>query len=272
MALYRALESVERGRTPFFRDPFAVGFLPTGLRTVVWAARAPCLHRWISRFADRRAPGARTSAIGRTRFIDDVVRGCLAGGTKQIVLLGAGFDCRAHRMDELRTCRIFEVDRGATQDFKRSRVPSRDGSLRYVCVDFLKDDVFDRLSEAGWSKHERTLFIWEGVTNYLTEDAVATVLACIGETAPGTTVVFTYVHRGLLDRSVRFEGAEVMLNMVRALGEPWTFGLAPDEVSPFVARCGLHLSEDLGADEYRTRYLGANMRGYAFYRVAVAEV
>jgi len=59
---------------------------------------------------------------------------------------------------------------------------------------------------------------------------------------------------------------------VRALGEPWTFGLAPEAVEPFVAACGLRLVADAGADEYRARWLGASDRGYAFYRLAQAEV
>jgi methyltransferase (TIGR00027 family) len=272
MALYRALETVQRRRTPLFRDRFAVRVLPVQLRAGVWAARRPTLHRWLSRYVDRRAPGARTSAIGRTRFIDDVVRRCVDDGIEQVVMLGAGFDCRAHRMDELRSCRLFEVDRRAMQELKRSRMACDPANVRYVCIDFLKDDTFARLREAGWSERERTLFIWEGVTGYLSEKAVADVLAQVGGAAPGTTIVFTYLHRGVLDGTVGFEGADRMLRTVRALGEPWTFGLAPEEVGPFVGRFGLSLREDLGANEYRARYLHENVCGYAFHRIAVAEV
>jgi hypothetical protein len=63
-----------------------------------------------------------------------------------------------------------------------------------------------------------------------------------------------------------------MVANVRRLGEPWTFGLHPGAVGAFVARSGLRLCEDLGADDYRRRYLGAAMPGYQFYRIAVAEV
>jgi hypothetical protein len=64
-----------------------------------------------------------------------------------------------------------------------------------------------------------------------------------------------------------------MLGIVERLGEPWRFGLRPDAVAAFVARCGLTLREDLGADDYRRRYLGDGpMRGYAFYRIAIADV
>jgi O-methyltransferase involved in polyketide biosynthesis len=114
--------------------------------------------------------------------------------------------------------------------------------------------------------------LWEGVTNYLTEDAVARVLAWVGSTAAGSAIAFTYVHRGVIDGSARFDGGAQIVRSVQRLGEPWTFGLAPHEVGAFVARAGLALREDLGADDYRRRYLGGAHRGYAFYRVAVAGV
>jgi hypothetical protein len=81
------------------------------------------------------------------------------------------------------------------------------------------------------------------------------------------------VHRGVLDGSVHFDGAARILSNVRQLGEPWTFGLHPGEVAGFVARSGLALRDDLGADDYRRRYLGPGPHpGYAFYRVAIADV
>jgi hypothetical protein len=61
---------------------------------------------------------------------------------------------------------------------------------------------------------------------------------------------------------------------VRRMGEPWRFGLLPGEMPQYLSGFGLELEEDLGADAYRARYLGArsgDLRGYAFYRLAVAR-
>jgi len=272
VALYRALETVERTRPRLFDDPFAAAFLPPRLAWLVRLARIPIAHAWLSRYADRRAPGARTSAIARTRFIDDVVR---ERHTEQLVILGAGFDCRAHRLPELRNCPVFEVDRAETQAAKRAavvRVPNASTNVIYVPVDFERDSVADRLAAAGWNPTATTTFIWEGVTNYLDEPAVTGVLGWIGRAAPSSAVVFTYIHKGLLDGTAHFDGGELLMSNVRALGEPWRFGLYPDAVAPFVGRFGLQLRENLGADEYRARYLPAGQSaGYAFYRIAVAE-
>src|SRR5437016_3359527 len=118
VAFYRALETIER--RPRFRDPFAIEFLSRNLRMAVRVARHRFMRALLLRYADRRAPGARTSAIARTCFIDDFVRRATAQGVRQLVLLGAGFDCRAHRVPELRDVAVFEVDRHETQARKRA--------------------------------------------------------------------------------------------------------------------------------------------------------
>jgi O-methyltransferase involved in polyketide biosynthesis len=51
----------------------------------------------------------------RTRLLDDAVRNFIDAGGRQLVLLGAGFDCRALRMPELDCAQVFEVDHPATQ-------------------------------------------------------------------------------------------------------------------------------------------------------------
>jgi methyltransferase (TIGR00027 family) len=271
VALYRALETVERRRRPLFSDPFATRFLSPGLNRAVRAARRPTVHSLIARYADHRAPGARTSAIGRTKIIDDVVRSSVAAGVRQLVILGAGFDCRAHRLPELADIAVFEVDRADTQSEKRSRLSGLREDIHYVAVDFLRDSVAARLGEAGWQPDRPTCFLWEGVTNYLTAAAVEQMLAWIGSAAPNSTLVFTYIHGGLLDGSVSFDGGSRIIQNVQTLGEPWTFGLHPSEVGSLLARFDLTLREDLGANDYRRRTGLSDTTGYAFYRLAVAE-
>ena len=275
VALYRALEHRERVRRRLFEDPFAHRFLSRRLRLMIGPTRLRAVHARVSRYADERAPGARTSAIARTRFIDDLVRARIANGTTQLVILGAGYDTRAHRLAELSAAAVFEVDTPDTQRAKRAtmgRAVPYD-PVNYVAVDFLHDDLFAALRAAGWNEVGTTLFVWEGVTNYLTTSAVGTVLTGIGRATVGSVVVFTYVHAGLLDGTKAFEGGARILENVRKIGEPWTFGLQPREVGEFVRGCGLTLREELGADDYRARYLpdGPGNRGYAFYRLAVAE-
>jgi methyltransferase (TIGR00027 family) len=277
VALYRALETSETRREPLFRDPFARHLLSGSRANALRLATMPGMRNMLERYADWRAPGARTSAIGRTRFIDDVVRAEVSGGVRQVVILGAGYDARAHRLDELGQMRVYEVDRADTQAEKRRRIASVRGAradVNYVAVDFQRKDLAMQLADGGWRADRTSLFIWEGVTNYLDADAVAFVLDMVGLTAQGSAIVFTYIHRGVIDGSVKFDGADKLVGNVERLGEPWRFGLAPDELRGYLAGFRLKLEQDLGADEYRARYLGTTepFAGYAFYRVAVARV
>jgi methyltransferase (TIGR00027 family) len=275
VAFYRALETVERRRPPLFRDPFASLFLDSPLARTVKAARLPGLHTIVERYADHRAPGARTSAIGRTKIIDDVLREAATAGVEQFVVLGAGFDTRAHRLPELAGSAVYEVDRPETQERKRERlraVPGVRDDVHYVSVDFLRDTVPDRLAAEGWDAARPSCFVWEGVTNYLTAEAVHAMLEWIGRTAPKGILVVTYVHKGLLDGSMPFDGGERIMGNVRSLGEPWTFGLYPNEVAPLLTRFGMTLRDDVGADDYRSRTGLNGATGYAFYRLAVADI
>ena len=88
-------------------------------------------------------------------------------------------------------------------------------------------DMQGRMSAAGYDPRRRTLFIWEGVTNYLTEDAVDGTLRWCAGAAAGSTVVFTYVHRQVLDAPQAFYGTEKLFTTLSAAGERWTFGLDP---------------------------------------------
>jgi O-methyltransferase involved in polyketide biosynthesis len=91
--------------------------------------------------------------------------------------------------------------------------------------------------------------------------------------ATGSAIVFTYIHRGVIDGTKQFDGAPKLVGNVKRLGEPWQFGLVPEELESYLAGFALELEQDLGADEYRARYFGASARfaGYAFYRIAVAR-
>ena len=68
----------------------------------------------MARFIDRRWPGARTSGVARTRLIDDAVAAALRDGIDQVLILGAGFDCRAYRLPGIERARVFEIDHPST--------------------------------------------------------------------------------------------------------------------------------------------------------------
>ena len=276
MALFRALETARPRRARVVHDPFAKTVLPTPMRGMVALSRLAPLRRVICAIIDRRWPGARSSGVARTRLIDDWVSAGVRDGARQVVILGAGFDSRAWRLGALAGLPVFEVDHPATSIEKRRRLeaagldPER---VALVGMDFTQDLLADALGRTGLDTRRRTIVIWEGVTNYLSEDAVAAVLAWTGGLAPGSLLAFTYVHARVLKEPSAFAGAERILAAVAGTGEAWTFAIDPAQLESRLAVHGLTLVEDLGADDYRARICGSrDARGYAFYRAALASV
>jgi len=279
MAAFRALESSKPADERLFLDRFSTRFLPPFQRLLVACAKVGVLRRWVELYADRKVPGARTSGIARTRLLDDWLCEDVSNGTRQIVVLGAGFDCRALRMSSLDGIAVFEIDRPAMIE-QKNRVLAREDTakknIKRVPVDFLQESFADRLLNAGFSRELKTLFLWEGVTNYLNERSVAAVFDFVSGHAPaGSRIAFTYVHADAVGGRFPSPGLQSLLQSLRRRGEPWTFGFDPGALPHYLAGHGLELLLDLGAAEYRRRYWQAMPDrgvGYEFYRVARAEV
>ena len=165
----------------------------------------------------------------RTRFIDDALERAVQNGATQIVILGAGFDTRAHRFrDLLKDCTVIEVDAAPTQEHKRRRIESVvddvPRNLSYLKIDFTTDDLGASLRAAGIRPTEKTFYIWEGVIMYLPEESVRKTLHTIAShSAPGSSVVLDYFN------SLGIEYTK--LNPLGAggdpsgWGEPWLFGV-----------------------------------------------
>jgi len=278
MAFFRACESVRPSGKRLFLDPFAVLFLNPPLRRAVGLSAKPVLGTLLRWYMDRRAEGARTSAIARTRLIDDAVGEALGDNICQIVILGAGFDCRAYRLPGINAATVFEVDHPATLALKlaglRQVLPTLPSNVRFVEIDFNRQTLSERLAGAGLDRARPALFLWEGVTNYLTSEAVDAVLRYVSSCSPGRRLIFSYVHSGVFDGSVYFEDAAGIVRNVARLDEPWTFGLDPKALPEYLRARGLELDRDASARDYRAQYYGKaamRMKGYDFYHVAVAH-
>jgi len=277
-ALFRALESSRLQGERICDDPLARHFLTWPLTLVMRLAAIPGGAKFAASFIDRRWPGVRSSVVARTRWIDDAIVAA-ANDIEQMVILGAGFDTRAYRMAVLRAVDVFEIDHPDTQAAKK-RVLQRvlleaPSHVRFVAVDFRRDDLIDGLRHAGYRDSARTFILWEGVTNYLTADAVDSTLRWCARASAGSRLLFTYIHRDVLTRPSAFTGTKNLLASLDRAGERLTFGMDPSDVPGYLAARGLSLEQDVGAAEYRERYFGAaarTMRGHEFYRLAVVRV
>ena len=225
---------------------------PLGLALRGWQGLPPWARRL--RLAPRLVSGGLVDHLDlRTTAIDREVTEAVRHGARTLVLLGAGFDGRAYRLDCLGDVDVFEVDHPATSAAKRERATSltaRSRSLFHVDVDFDRMSVADALEHHGHDAARPTVWVWEGVTPYLPHGAIdATLRAVASRCASGSRLLMTYAVPDLVGRSV--PGVEAVVRRSFALlGEPLRGALEPDAAIGRVAEHGFETLRDTGQREW----------------------
>ena len=128
----------------------------------------------------------------RTRYFDEYFRRAAEAGVRQVVILAAGLDSRAYRLDWPAGTTIFELDQPQVLDFKRD-VLARHGAQpraerREVAID-LREDWPQALRDSGFDEAKPSAWIAEGLLIYLPAAAQEQLFTGIdGLAAPGSHV------------------------------------------------------------------------------------
>jgi methyltransferase (TIGR00027 family) len=254
-AICRLIEQYQPEETRLFCDPVGKEVVGGPIKFLMQFAT---MRNYTIKRTDAAAKGIYGAQICRTRYIDDVVQAALAQGIRQLVILGAGYDTRPYRLPGMESIKVFEVDLPAVQDDKKKNLQKYLGRLpnhvTFVPIDFdtqILDAVF---SGTAFDPAEPALFIWEGVTQYISEEAVRRTLAFIGKSASGSIIVFTYVLKSIIERRSGIPGADHLMDFV-AKQSPWIFGLEPSEIPEFLKAYHLSLIQDVGYVDFQEKYL-----------------
>jgi methyltransferase (TIGR00027 family) len=220
-------------------------------------AAHPLIIKKLSAFS----PGAYEYFMARTAYLDAVVEQALRDNIPQLVFLGAGYDTRAYRFSALiQDTRIFELDSRVTQQHKRSLLDQAHVAippqLAFLTIDFTRDSMADVLSEAGYARDKKALFIWEGVTYYLPPQAVDDTLRFVRLNSPaGSLICFDYMV-SVSEMANRFgakQARDAMQSMYTA--EPLQFDLEQRQVVSFLSERGFRVIDHLTAEQLQKRYL-----------------
>lgn len=196
----------------------------------------------------------------RTRFIDERMERAIRGGATQLVILGAGFDTRAHRFAELlKGTLVIEIDYAATQEYKKRRVEAAlagaPDNVIYAPIDFARENLGEVLRRAGFQPERKTYYICEGVSMYVPEEGMKETLRAIAsESASGSGLLIEYLNRGGLEVLVKYPMG--MVKNAISWGEPFVFGVPDGQDREFFLETGLELGETLkiGSPESVSRY------------------
>ena len=250
-------------------DDLAGPILPLGSRFWVLVSRP--FKGFVIRKSEQNVPGLWGGIMARKRFIDDALA---QSPVDAMVNLGAGFDTRG--------CRpgghgVWELDQRSTIEAKRERLRKIFGKvpdhLTLVPLDFDRDGLHTALAAHGYEADTKTFFIWEGVTQYLTEDGFRATFGFLERAAPGSRLIFTYVPADYIEGENLY-GQEFLYRRMRVRDEIWKFGVDPEAIDGLLAGYGWEVVEHLGYDDLGERYVkptGRDLRWMAIERIVHAR-
>ncbi|MFI5806459.1 SAM-dependent methyltransferase [Streptomyces sp. NPDC051561] len=185
IAQARATEDARTDR--LFADPYAQAFVDAvGWIQVAEAGRLNQGH-----------------FVLRTRFFDDYFREAARSGCRQAVVLAAGLDTRAYRLDWPDGFRLFEIDLPGLSAFKEAvlGVQRAEPSCERTAVRAdLRDDWPAELLAAGFDPEQPTAWLIEGLLMYLEPADTDLLLKRLGDLcAPGSRLALEHINQAYTD-------------------------------------------------------------------------
>lgn len=251
---------------PLFHDPYAQWFSNDRARAV-------------ARQLDEAFPPSTSMVRFRTRYFNRFVERGIAAGARQVVLLGGGFDMRAHVFADT-GARFFEVDQQAVVEFKRVTL-ARNGMEQppSLSANYLEADVPNGLADLGLDLTAPTLMVWEGNTMYLPPESIMPFLNRLAGAMTSFRIAFDYFAADLQRREFENEEDRRRLEDVeRAMGAEFPTGFADlkvfEEAAPYrVAEEGSfdNLAEEFGLGAMVASYPEDWRETLKLYRYCVLE-
>ena len=264
VAKQRLIETIAGADKRVINDPYADSFvIGSGFIKLMGHK----LNAWLS---EKLAPGFHEHLISRTKFIDELIEKSAVNGIEQYVILGAGYDSRAHRLKLPSSMKIFEVDQPEVSDNKLAKLPKElpnSENVTYVNIDFSYQSLTEQLIGAGLDQKKSTIFTLEGVSQYITKEAVSSTIKELASLTKDTNSIFfmSYVDE-LLDKHPKacfgkgYPNPEKKANLIKSLsakvGEPWISFYTLEEIESLLLQNGYSIKENLTLEDLNYLYFG----------------
>ena len=264
VAKQRLIETIAGADKRVINDPYADSFvIGSGFIKLMGHK----LNAWIS---EKLAPGFHEHLISRTKFIDELIEKSAVSGIEQYVILGAGYDSRAYRLELPPTMKIFEVDQPEVSDNKLAKLPKElpnSENVTYVNIDFSYQSLTEQLIGVGFDQKKSTIFTLEGVSQYITKEAVSSTIKELASLTKDTNSIFfmSYVDE-LLDKHPEacfgkgYPNPEKKANLIKSLsakvGEPWISFYTLEEIESLLLQNGYSIEENLTLEDLNSLYFG----------------
>ncbi len=239
------------------QDDLARAILPLSVRTLVTLMQPAFIRDWMVRATEKSAPGIWGGLLCRKRYIDEKLIESI-NRIDAVLNLGAGFDTRVYRLPALTGMSVWEVDQPENIKAKQAQLRKLFGTvpanIKLVPIDFDRQKLDTTLALHDYSADRRVFFIWEAVTQYLTETGIRTTFDFLARAARGSRLAFTYVRKDFVDGQVMY-GQESIYKQYIAKNKIWLFGMDPAQVANFLDPYGWRIVEHPGYEELAERYV-----------------
>ena len=260
VAKQRLIESLAKPNKRIIYDPYADKF-------VLGASIIKLIgHKFSVWLGDKIVPGMHEHLICRTRFIDDFIENSALIDMEQYVILGAGYDSRAHRLKLPSKLKIFEVDQLEVQERKRSRISDNTPNVEnvtYVSIDFNHQSLSEQLLSAGFDRNKATIFTLEGVSQYILKEALNSTLKELAKLNSNSKIFISYVNK-LIKEDPRAcfgkgyskpeKAVKFITDSSASVGEPWISFYSAQEIEDLLFQNNFTLLEDKTLVDLNSKY------------------
>ena len=262
VAKQRLIESLAKPNKRIIYDPYADKFV-LGANLIKLMG-----HKFSVWLGDKIVPGMHEHLISRTRFIDDLIEESTLNDIEQYVILGAGYDSRAHRLKLPSKLKIFEVDQLEVQERKLSIISDKTPNMEnvtYVSVDFNHQSLSEQLLDAGFDRNKASIYTLEGVSQYIEKEALKSTLKELAKLNPNSNskIFISYVNRLFkedpkacfgMGYSKPEKAIKFITDGAANVGEPWISFYSNREIKDLLFQNNFTLTEDKTLADLNSKY------------------
>ena len=227
----RARESAREDR--LFNDPWAAAL--AGKEGQTWV--------------EQRSDDSVAPMVLRTRFFDDFLQRITRQiAIRQVVLMAAGLDTRAFRLNWPEQTRLFELEQPSVLQYKEQILRSagaQPACARQTIEVDLTAPWHETLIDHGFDPHRPSVWLLEGFLFYITKNSLTQLLDEVTSLAvPGSWLGFDIINSTMLTSPWSRQWVEMQANA----GAPW-IGTMDDPVEFLASRGWQATLTQAGADD-----------------------
>ncbi|MCD6047163.1 MAG: SAM-dependent methyltransferase [Gammaproteobacteria bacterium] len=175
----------------------------------------------------------------------------------QVIILGSGYDtlpARKEKYTRQKGINFYEVDQAEVLGRKADKYQAQGiyPNAQYVAVDYVKENLIERLKENGVDFDSPTHIIWEGNIMYLEAEDAERVLSLLKENFKHFTISFDYVHMAFLENTTGNTEVEAAFERFQKAGLSWITGVK--SLAELAQKFGLIIIDDKTSAELAKEY------------------